>query len=124
MNKNLPIVIVVLALLAVGGILLFAKNESTTATQGEQATSTGTVSTEKFFSLTDIATHSGRASCYSAIEGKVYDLTAWIDQHPGGAQNILSICGKDGTAAFVAQHGGKQKQADILKTFLIGELKT
>ena len=110
-----------LALIAIGGTFFLAKNERSAPTvSAENATST----TAKLFTLEDITKHADAKSCYTTIQGEVYDLTSWINVHPGGAQNILSICGKDGTSAFVAQHGGKQKQADILKTFLIGELKT
>lgn len=76
----------------------------------------------KAFSLADVSVHSNATSCYSAINGSVYDLTAWIKQHPGGAGKILSICGKDGSSAFSNQHGVNQKELNILATFKIGTL--
>ncbi len=40
------------------------------------------------YSMAMVAKHGGSSSCWTAINGKVYDLTAWIGQHPGGPVNI------------------------------------
>jgi cytochrome b involved in lipid metabolism len=86
-------------------------------------TTTGEVTSgTKSFSATDIATHKDATSCYTSISGAVYDLTAWINMHPGGKQNIISICGIDGTQAFVEQHHNGKKFLNILGRFKIGTL--
>ena len=72
--------------------------------------------------MTQVTTHNSRTSCWSAINGSVYDLTSWIPNHPGGEQAILSICGKDGSSTFNAKHGGQAKQLNILMGFKIGVL--
>jgi cytochrome b involved in lipid metabolism len=72
--------------------------------------------------MAEVALHKDAKSCYAVIRGEVYNLTLWIAQHPGGDQAILSICGKDGTVAFVNQHGGRSRQEDALATFKIGVL--
>jgi cytochrome b involved in lipid metabolism len=77
----------------------------------------------KTYTMTEVAMHKDSKSCWSAISGTVYDLTAWITKHPGGAANILSICGKDGTSAFTGQHEGEPKPANILAGYEIGILK-
>jgi|SRR3989344_981385 len=69
-----------------------------------------------------VATHNTSASCWSIIDGNVYDLTSWISKHPGGQAAIKGLCGHDGTAAFHGQHGDAQKQADLLVTMKIGVL--
>ena len=76
----------------------------------------------KVFTFVEVALHNNGTSCYSAISGSVYDLTSFIGNHPGGSV-ILSICGKDGTEAFTAQHGGGGLQASILASLKIGVLK-
>lgn len=70
----------------------------------------------------DVASHNSRTSCWSSINGSVYDLTSWIPKHPGGEQRILSICGIDGSAKFNGQHGKSSKIAGILAGFKIGVL--
>jgi cytochrome b involved in lipid metabolism len=79
--------------------------------------------TEKTYTMEEVAKHNSKESCWTVIRGEVYDLTNWIDKHPGGADKILKICGKDGTDLFVRQHGGKEKPEKILEDFEIGVLK-
>lgn len=73
-------------------------------------------------SMTEIAKHNSRSSCWSAVSGSVYDLTSWIPNHPGGEGVILSMCGKDGTVLYNGEHGGRSKPARILGGFKLGEL--
>jgi len=79
---------------------------------------------EKTYTMEEISKHNSKESCWTVIRGDVYDLTRWIDKHPGGPDKILKICGKDGTDLFVRQHGGKEKQEKILEGFEIGVLKS
>jgi cytochrome b involved in lipid metabolism len=74
------------------------------------------------YTMADVALHNSAASCWSAINGGVYDLTSWINQHPGGQGTILSICGIDGSSAFNNQHGGQRRPASELTGFQIGTL--
>lgn len=93
-------------------------NEQTTVNAA-----TGETSTEiKKYSATDISLHNDATSCYSSIDGSVYDLTAWVNLHPGGKSKILSICGVDGTESFMNQHHGGKKFMTILARFKIGTL--
>jgi len=77
----------------------------------------------KFYSLKEVETHNSKESCWSIIRKSVYDLTSWINRHPGGEKAILSICGKDGTQFFENQHGGAEKPEKILSQFEIGKIK-
>ena len=76
----------------------------------------------KTFTLADVSTHASNASCWSAISGKVYDLTSWIGKHPGGDEAILAICGKDGTKLFDGEHGMDPKAKGVLPKFYLGDL--
>ena len=86
------------------------------------STTTTTSPTAKTFTIAQVATHNSEADCYSAINGNVYDLTAFITKHPGGDRNILRICGIDGSAAFNGQHGGESRPERLLAGFDIGTL--
>ncbi len=72
------------------------------------------------YTLAEVSVHSDAASCWSIIDGNVYDLTEFIDMHPGGERNILKICGKDGTDTFMGKHGGDAKPEAALANFLVG----
>ena len=93
--------------------------EKLTQTSGEEKTEKN----EKTYTMEEVAKHNSKESCWTVIKGEVYDLTNWIDKHPGGPDKILKICGKDGTDLFVRQHGGKEKPEKILESFEIGTLK-
>jgi cytochrome b involved in lipid metabolism len=93
-------------------------NPNAGATAGQTASSTSA----KTYTLADVAKHTDSKSCWTAINGKVYDVTSWISQHPGGPEAILSTCGKDASAAFNGQHGGERRPAQELATFYIGDL--
>lgn len=72
--------------------------------------------------LAQIAKHNTRTSCWSAVNGSVYDLTSWIPNHPGGEQVILSMCGIDGSVGYNGQHGSSAKPAKMLAGFKLGTL--
>jgi cytochrome b involved in lipid metabolism len=78
---------------------------------------------EKLYTMAEIAAHNSQSSCWTVIRGDVYDLTEWISKHPGGADKILKICGKDGTQAFEKKHGGQDKPEAALAQFKIGKLR-
>ena len=82
--------------------------------------STGT--TPGAYTMAQVAQHNSSTSCFTAINGSVYDLTSFIGQHPGGPQAILSLCGVDGTAAFMSQHGGQGRPEQELASLKIGTL--
>jgi cytochrome b involved in lipid metabolism len=139
MNAKALGVIVILIIVIAGGLLYF-KSSSTMQTpptnplfqnqtdgSGDANSNTSTTTppvTTSGYTLAEVATHKDASSCWSAINGKVYDLTAWINQHPGGPQRILSICGKDGSSAFNGQHSGQARPADELANFYKGDLAT
>lgn len=74
------------------------------------------------YTMAEVAKHATAASCWTAIDGKVYNLTDWITRHPGGKRAILGLCGIDGSSAFNAQHGGQGRPAAELEQFLLGTL--
>lgn len=99
-----------------------ANTVSQSATPAPSAQTTQTASSGGY-TMAQVATHNSASSCYTAINGSVYDLTSFIYKHPGGPGAILSLCGTDGTAAFMAQHGGQGRPERELATLKIGTLQ-
>ena len=64
------------------------------------------------------------SSCWSVINGSVYNLTNWISSHPGGSGAITRLCGTDGTKVFSNQHRGDTQAESRLSGFLLGKLTT
>ena len=70
--------------------------------------------------LTEVAQHATADDCWSVVNGNVYDLTQWINEHPGGSGPIESMCGVDATTAFNNQHNGQGDAETSLASFQIG----
>ncbi|KAG6381266.1 hypothetical protein JVT61DRAFT_5671 [Boletus reticuloceps] len=56
------------------------------------------------YNLTQIAQHNTVTSCWVIIRNKVYDVTDFLFDHPGGPQVIMGLAGQDATAAYVPIH--------------------
>jgi cytochrome b involved in lipid metabolism len=101
-----------------------APSETTNPNAGSQSADTpaktDTPAATSGITAAEVATHATAQSCWSTINGNVYDLTSWIPEHPGGPQAILQLCGKDGSGKFNKQHGGAAMQAKVLAGFKIG----
>ena len=51
-------------------------------------------------SMAKLAEHSKRDSVWMTIHGKVYDVTKYLDDHPGGEEVLLDRAGKDATEDY------------------------
>ena len=119
------------ALLGVGVLLLTFLTGHTGAeavwkgrlvTKSSSSQSSGSTTKVKSYSLATVAKHSSGKSCWTVVNSGVYDLTKWINQHPGGPAVIEAICGRDGTSAFNGQHMGQNRPENILASYKIGKL--
>ncbi|KAJ9193476.1 hypothetical protein DTO166G4_3217 [Paecilomyces variotii] len=74
------------------------------------------------FSLKDIEGHNTKSDLWVAIHGKVYDITKYIQDHPGGQDLLIDVGGTDATGAF-EDVGHSEDASEILEQYLIGTLK-
>ncbi|MFM1937703.1 MAG: hypothetical protein RLZZ320_561 [Actinomycetota bacterium] len=75
------------------------------------------------YTLEQVRANNSSASCWTIIDGFVYNLTQWINSHPGGPGVIRSLCGTDGTASFKAQHENQNSPAQRLNGYLLGPVR-
>ncbi|MES1914864.1 MAG: hypothetical protein MHM6MM_006892 [Cercozoa sp. M6MM] len=77
----------------------------------------------KEYTAKEVAKHTTESDCWVIMHGKVYDVTKFLDDHPGGADVIMDYAGEDCTEAFeeIFHSDKAKKQAD--DEFLIGTLK-
>lgn len=54
--------------------------------------------------MADLEQHNSEEDCWIAINGKVYDLTDFAEEHPAGPESIIELAGQDGTEEFEAVH--------------------
>ncbi|KAH0533400.1 hypothetical protein TsFJ059_001974 [Trichoderma semiorbis] len=74
------------------------------------------------YSTEEVAVHKTRDDLWVMIHGKVYDVSKYVRDHPGGADVLIDVAGTDATEAY--EEVGHSEDADgILKTYLIGTAK-
>lgn len=73
------------------------------------------------YTFAEVKKHNQRNDAWMVINNKIYDLTPWIDSHPGG-DVILKYVGKDGTKVFESIHPSYVMNK-ILPKYYIGKLK-
>jgi len=73
-------------------------------------------------SVAELAKHKTPEDCWVAIDGKVYDVSKFLSQHPGGAKVLYDLAGRDVTKEFFELH-----RLDVLRKFgpnlLVGDLE-
>lgn len=74
------------------------------------------------YTMAQVRANNTAKSCWTVIDGFVYNLTNWISAHPGGSGAIMFLCGTDGTNAFKAQHENQTEPAIRLDGYRIGPL--
>ncbi|GMF37706.1 binding protein [[Candida] boidinii] len=52
----------------------------------------------------ELSKHNKLDDFWVCIDRKVYDLTSYLDFHPGGVEILKAVAGKDGTALFNKYH--------------------
>ena len=109
------ILLAVLFIIALAGGYYWYESEAPTFGDQPEVSQDG-------YTMRDVSTHDTAQSCWSVIDGVVYDLTAWISDHPGGEAAILKLCGKDGTDAFQEEHSRNDRAKNALDVLKLGPL--
>lgn len=100
-----------------------AASQETQSSGSSQPAESQNSKTAGSYTMTEVQSANSPSKCWTAVNGKVYDLTPFVNKHPGGVANIIKLCGTDGTAAFAKQHGGQPKPEQELASLQIGILK-
>uniref|UniRef100_A0A9L0I4E6 Cytochrome b5 n=1 Tax=Equus asinus TaxID=9793 RepID=A0A9L0I4E6_EQUAS len=75
----------------------------------------------KYYTLEEIKKHNHSKSTWLILHHKVYDLTKFLDEHPGGEEVLREQAGGDATENF-EDIGHSTDARELSKTFIIGEL--
>lgn len=54
----------------------------------------------KTYTFEEVSAHNTRDDIWIIYNGKVYDVTTYLDEHPGGEEVIIDCAGGDATDAF------------------------
>ncbi|XP_010464293.1 PREDICTED: cytochrome b5-like [Camelina sativa] len=75
----------------------------------------------KVLNLLELSQHRSRHDCWLLIDGKVYDVTDFLKDHPGGDDVILFATGKDATHEF-EEVGHSTSAKAMLSEFYVGDI--
>jgi len=78
----------------------------------------------KQYTWEEVAQHNTESSAWVYVGNQVYDITRWLDHHPGGKEILLLTAGRDVSDLFVTYHPFTDKAAAVLAKYHIGEVKT
>ncbi|RHY25305.1 hypothetical protein DYB32_008396 [Aphanomyces invadans] len=80
----------------------------------------------KVYTEADVAAHKTADDCWIILgedgSKKVYDITKYLDDHPGGPEIVLDVAGKDANEEF-EDIGHSLDARKVLEKYLIGTLK-
>ncbi|KAI9568120.1 hypothetical protein HD554DRAFT_821763 [Boletus coccyginus] len=80
----------------------------------------------RIYTLEDLDAHKSAQSCWVTFKGKVYDVTAFVTDHPGGDDLILSHAGTDveNIMKDMDSHDHSESAYEMLEEYVIGRLGT
>ncbi|KAK0546445.1 hypothetical protein OC846_004211 [Tilletia horrida] len=76
----------------------------------------------KVITLDELKQHNLQEDLWLLVHGKVYNVTTFMDEHPGGDEVLLSEAGKDATEAF-EDVGHSDDARKLLPPLLVGTIE-
>ncbi|OAP62482.1 hypothetical protein AYL99_04687 [Fonsecaea erecta] len=76
----------------------------------------------KLLNGNEVAQHASRDSCWVIVSGKVYDVTDYLERHPGGSQILLQYGGKDATLMYEPIHPAGTIERNLPKDKHLGSV--
>ncbi|RMJ28549.1 Cytochrome b5 [Aspergillus sp. HF37] len=70
----------------------------------------------------EVAAHNTKKDLYLVIHDKVYDVSKFVDEHPGGEEVLLDVGGQDASEAF-EDVGHSDEARETLSEMLVGDVK-
>lgn len=65
-----------------------------------------------------LAKHNTREDCWLAIRGRVYNVTPYLEYHPGGEDELMRGAGQDATNLFNKVHPWVNFEGMLKKCFV------
>ncbi|MCJ1388312.1 hypothetical protein MMC18_001158 [Xylographa bjoerkii] len=75
----------------------------------------------KTYSQEEISQHHTKSDLWLVIHGKVYDVSRYIEDHPGGVDALVEVAGTDATTSY-EDVGHSEDSREIMEQFLVGYL--
>jgi len=79
--------------------------------------------TDGKITVAEVAKHNTANDCWIIVDGKAYDVTGWLANHPGGQKIILGYAGMDATDVYDAFHDiEEESHVKMRSVFYVGEV--
>uniref|UniRef100_G3VR70 Cytochrome b5 heme-binding domain-containing protein n=1 Tax=Sarcophilus harrisii TaxID=9305 RepID=G3VR70_SARHA len=75
-----------------------------------------------YYRLEEVAKHNSKKDAWLVIHGRVYNITGFLGEHPGGEKVLMEQVGRDATQGFEAA-GHSADAREMLAQFCLGELQ-
>lgn len=76
----------------------------------------------RIYTVAEVKEHNNGKSTWMVIHDKVYDITKFLEEHPGGEEVLLEQAGQDATESF-EDVGHSQDARDLLDDYYMGEIE-
>lgn len=72
----------------------------------------------KLFTRAEVEVHNTEKDLWVILHGKVYDITKFVDEHPGGVDTLTDVGGVDGSSEFDSVGHSDSAKAMLTKYYL------
>ncbi|XP_055858918.1 cytochrome b5 [Episyrphus balteatus] len=76
---------------------------------------------DKLFTRADVTKHNSNKDCWLIIHNNIYDVTSFLNEHPGGEEVLLEQAGRDSTEHF-EDVGHSSDAREMMNKYKVGEL--
>lgn len=78
----------------------------------------------RMYTAEDVAEHASASSCWVSYKGRVFDVTRFLPDHPGGDELVLKFAGRDVEDAMrdATEHEHSESAYEVLNEFFIGRV--
>lgn len=76
----------------------------------------------KLYTFDEVAKHNTTDDLWVVYNGKVYDVSKYVDEHPGGEEVVADVAGTDATEAF-DDIGHSEDAHEIMAGLLVGRVE-
>ncbi|MFS7929813.1 putative cytochrome b5-like heme/steroid binding domain, cytochrome b5, heme-binding protein [Helianthus anomalus] len=78
-------------------------------------------SEQKTFRFDEVSKHNEYDDIWLIVSGKVYDVSNFLLEHPGGAEAMIAATNKDATGDF-EEAGHKDETREMMQKFCVGKI--
>ncbi|KAL0638738.1 hypothetical protein Q9L58_002162 [Maublancomyces gigas] len=79
--------------------------------------------TKPYYTLDEVKEHQTKKDLWMILHDKVYSVSSFVDEHPGGEEVLMDVAGQDATEAF-EDVGHSDEARELLVGLLVGNLKS